>query len=297
MTEATAITEAIVTGILLGGLYAVIALGLNLIFGIIRVINFAHGSIMVIFMYLGFFLWYLLGIDPYVGMLIVVPIAFGFGYGVQHVLIRPMFVREKSYVVEPLGVLLLMAGLDMVISNSALQAFGARVWYVYGSAFMGTVHVGFLSMSKQRLIVVLVVVLLTVGVHWLLNHTNLGNRIRAVGQNREAAAICGINVHHIYALTFGLGCAVTAIGGCAALPFMPITPFAGMGLALRAFVVVILGGLGSIRGALLAGIIIGVVEMVGAHFTNSSIGSIIVFAIFLVIIVSRPKGLMGTIEV
>ena len=292
-----ALVAAVVTGILLGGLYAVIALGLNLIFGIIRVINFAHGSIMIILMYLGFFLWYLLGIDPYVGMLIVVPVAFGFGYGIQHVLIRPMFKREKSYVVEPLGVLLLMAGFDLVISNSALWAFQARVWYVYGSAFMGSVSLGFLHLTKQRLIVVLVAVLLTAGVYWLLNHTSLGNRIRAVGQNREAAAICGINVHHIYALTFGLGCAVTAVGGCAVLPFMPITPFAGMGLALRAFVVVILGGLGSVRGALLAGIIIGVVETVGAHFTNSSIAAIIVFAIFLIIIVSRPKGLLGTIEV
>ncbi len=291
------VVQAIVTGILLGGLYAVIAMGLNLIFGIIRVINFAHGSIMVLFMYFGFFLWHLFGIDPYLSMAIVGPAAFGFGYLVQHVLIRPMFMREKAYVIEPLGILLLMAGFDMVITNAALWGFGARIWCVYGSALMGNVDLGFMAVSKQRLMVVLVAVLLTAGVYWLLNHTQLGNRIRAVGQNREAAAICGINVHHIYALTFGLGCAITAVGGAAVIPFYPLEPTLGIGLALRAFVVVVLGGLGSVPGALLAGVIIGVMETLGAHFVNSSIGAIFVFVVFLIIMLSRPKGLMGTIEV
>jgi len=144
---------------------------------------------------------------------------------------------------------------------------------------------------------VVVAVLLTLGVYWLLSHTELGNKIRAVGLNREAAAICGLNVHHIYALTFGLGCAVTALGGSAMLPFYAITPYAGLGLCLKAFVVVILGGLGSVPGALLAGIIIGVVESVGTHFTNGTVAVIICFVIFLIIIFTKPKGLMGTIEV
>jgi branched-chain amino acid transport system permease protein len=295
MTEI--IVGAIVTGILLGGLYTVVALGLNLIFGIVRVINFAHGSIFMIFLYLGFFLWRLLGVDPYLSMIIVVPAAFGFGYAVQYILIRPMFIKEKAYVVEPLGVLLLMCGFDMILANGASWGFGARIWYVYGSALTGSVHWGFLTLSKQRLIVVPVAVLLTLAVYWLLGHTDLGNRIRAVAQNREAAALCGINVHHTYAIAFGLGCAVTALGGCSVLPFQAITPHMGMGLAIKAFVIVVLGGLGSVPGALLGGFIIGVVESVSSQLVNASVASIIVVVLFLIIIFSRPKGLMGLIEV
>lgn len=291
------ILGAVVTGVLLGGLYAVVALGLNLIFGIIRVINFAHGSILMIFMYLGFFLWHFLGVDPYLSIIIVVPAAFGFGYAVQHFLIRPMFLREKAYVVEPLGVLLLMCGFDIVLSNAALWGFGARIWYAYGTALTGSVHWWFLTLSKQRLIVVVVAVLLTLGLYWVLSHTELGNRIRAVGQNREAAAICGINVHHIYALTFGLGCAVTALGGCSLIPFQAITPVMGIGVAIKAFVVVVLGGLGSVPGAFIAAIIIGVVESVATQFINATIASIICLVIFLAIIFSKPRGLMGLIEV
>jgi len=294
---AVQLSSALVLGILLGCLYAVVAIGLSLIFGIIRVINFAHGSIFIVFLYLGFFLWQFWGIDPYLSILIVVPAAFAFGYGVQHILIRPMFLREKAYVVEPLGVLLLLAGLDLVLSNGCLLGFGPYTRAVTDSYISGVVHWGFLTISVPRIILALIAVALTFGVSWMMNHTELGNRIRAVGQNREAAAICGINVHHIYAIAFGLGCAITAFGGCATLPFYAIFPQMGMSLAIKAFIIVVLGGLGSVPGALLGGIIIGVVESVGGQFVPGTIAIIFSLIIFLAIIFVRPKGLMGTIEV
>lgn len=289
---------ALVIGILLGCLYAVVAIGLSLIFGIIRVINFAHGSIAILFMYLGYYLWALWGIDPYLSIIIVVPAAFAFGYGVQHILIRPMFVREKAYVVEPLGVLLLLAGLDLALSNGGLLAFGPYNRAVTNPYISGVIRWGgFLTISIPRLVLALVAVGLCFGLYWLLNQTELGNRIRAVGQNREAAAICGVNVHHIYALAFGLGCAVTAFGGCVMLPFYGIYPGMGMGLAIKAFIIVVLGGLGSVPGALLGGIIIGVVESVGGQFIPGTMAVIISLVIFLIIVFLRPRGLMGTIEV
>jgi len=291
------VASALVLGILLGCLYAVLAIGLSLIFGIIRVINFAHGSIFIVFLYLGFFLWQFWGIDPYLSILIVVPAAFAFGYGVQHILIRPMFLREKAYVVEPLGVLLLLAGLDLVLSNGCLLGFGPYTRAVTDSYISGVIQWGFLIISVPRIILALVAVGLTFGVSWMMNHTDLGHRIRAVGQNREAAAICGINVHHVYAIAFGLGCAVSAFGGCATLPFYAIFPQMGMSLAIKAFIIVILGGLGSVPGALLGGIIIGVVESVGGQFVPGTIAIIFSLIIFLAIIFVRPKGLMGTIEV
>jgi branched-chain amino acid transport system permease protein len=130
-----------------------------------------------------------------------------------------------------------------------------------------------------------------------MNHTGLGHRIRAVGQNREAAAICGINVHRIYATAFGLGCAITAFGGCATLPFYAVYPQMGMPLAIKAFIIVVLGGLGSVPGALLGGIIIGIVESVGGQFVFTTTAYIFSLVIFLVILFFKPRGLMGTIEV
>jgi len=295
MTEALA--TAVVVGIQIGCMYAVIALGLSIIFGIIRVINFAHGSILMLFLYLGYYLWTLFGIDPYLAILICVPAAFGFGYAIQYGLIRRIFIRERAYVVEPLGVLMLMCGVDMVIANLGQIGFTPYVKSVQTAYSMNIIQVGGLTLNQPRTVLVPIVIALAFGVYWLLNRTDLGNTIRAVGQNREAAAICGVNVHHIYALTFGIGCAVTALGGCAMLPFIPISPSIGLGLAIKAFIVVVLGGMGSIPGMLAAGIIIGLVESVGSQFMAGGFAVLIALAIFILIIVVRPRGLMGRIEV
>jgi branched-chain amino acid transport system permease protein len=291
-----ALISALIAGLLVGGLYAVVAIGLSLIFGIIRVINFAHGSLLMASMYAGFWLWRLWGIDPYLSIIIVVPLAFVGGYAVQHFLIRPMFQRERTYVVEPLGVLLLMAGLDMALSNGALLFFKSdfrAVTVPYGAA---AVHLGFLTIPVTRLILLVISMLLALGLSWLLSRTELGNAIRAVGQNREAAALCGLNVYHIYALTFGLGCAVTGFGGCAMLPFYFVDPSMGLPLAIKSFIIVVLGGLGSIPGALLGGFIIGVVESVGGQFVPATSASIFSLIMFLFIVFFRPKGLMGVLE-
>lgn len=291
------VAEAAVVGIQTGCVYAVIALGLSIIFGIIRVINFAHGSIMMLFLYLGYFLFTLFGIDPYVSILICTPAAFGFGYAIQYGLIRRIFLREKTYVLEPLGVLMLMAGVDMVIANLGQIGFTPYVKSVQTSYSMNTFAVGSIILNVPRMVLIPVVVGLVLGVYWLLNRTEIGNTIRAVGQNREAAAICGINVHHIYALTFGIGCAVTALGGCAMLPFISISPTMGLALAIKAFIVVVLGGLGSIPGMLAAGIVIGLVESIGSQFMAGGFAVLIALAVFIIIIVARPRGLMGRIQV
>jgi branched-chain amino acid transport system permease protein len=291
------LASAAVIGVQLGCVYAVIALGLSIIFGIIRVINFAHGSIMMLFLYLGYYLWKLYGIDPYLSILICVPAAFGFGYAIQYGLIRRIFIREKAYVIEPLGVLMMMAGIDMIIANLGVIGFSPYVKAVQTSYSMNMIQVGFLSLNQPRTVLVPIVIGLVIGVNWLLSRTEIGNTIRAVGQNREAAVICGVNVHHIYALTFGIGCAITAFGGCAMLPFTPISPQMGLGLAIKAFIVVVLGGMGSIPGMLAAGIIIGLIEAIGTQFMASAYASLIALAVFIVIIVVRPRGLMGRIAV
>lgn len=294
MTEA--LVSAVIVGIQTGCMYAVIALGLSLIFGVIRVINFAHGAVLMLFMYLGYYLWAWWGIDPYLSILIVTPAAFGFGYAVQHVLIRPLFTREKAFVVEPMSVLMVMAGFDLILSNIGLLAFDPYVKAVTPDYAFNVIRVGFLRLNQPRLMLVPIVIALVLGVRALLNRTELGRTILAVGQNREAAAICGINVEHIYATTFGIGSAITALGGSAMLTVLPLQPSMGLPMAINAFIVVVLGGLGSIPGMLVAGVIIGIAQATIAQFVLGTYATLVSLAIFILIIVVRPQGLMGRIK-
>jgi len=291
------LTYSLVTGLLLGGLYGAIAVGLSLIFGIIRVINFAHGSVLMAAMYASYWGWALLGLDPYLSILVVGPLFFLFGYGVQNVLIRPMFVRERALVVEPLGVLLLTAGFDLVLSNLALLLFRADyrgVTHKFGSA---TIPFWFMHLSIPRCLVLVLAFVLTLGLAWLLKRTELGTAIRSVGQNREAAALCGVNVYRVYNVTFGLGTAVLAIAGAAMVPFYYVNPAMGPPLAIKSFMAVVLGGLGSVPGALVGGLVLGVVESVAAQFVPATAAAIFSFVIFAVVLVTRPRGLMGTLDV
>jgi len=295
MTET--LVSALVTGIVLGGLYGALAIGLSLIFGIIRVINFAHGSFLMMAMYTSYWLWYFTRLDPYLSILIVGPLMFAVGYAVQHLLIRPMFVRERALVVEPLGVLLLMAGLDIVLSNLALLLFKSDIRGVIHPLGTAAWSLAFVELSVSRSLVFGLAVVLTVGLAALLKYTDLGAAIRAVGQNREAAALCGVNVYRIYSFTFGLGTAVLAIVGAAMVPFYYVNPAMGAPLAIKSFIVVVLGGLGSIPGALIGGILLGVVESVAAQFVTATAAAIFSFCLFIVVLFTRPKGLMGVLEI
>jgi branched-chain amino acid transport system permease protein len=285
--------NALILGTETGCIYAVIALGLSIIFGVIRVVNFAHGTILMLSLYLSFYLFKWFKIEPYLSAVIAAGAAFVFGYVVQFIVVRPIFVREKAYVVEPLGVLMLMAGVDMILSSLGIILFTPYVKSVRSVFSVMTFNAGFSTLSISRMVPVPVAVILAILSSWLLNRTETGNIIRAVGQNRDAAAACGVNVHHIYALTFGIGCAVTAFGGNFLLPFYPITPTIGSGLTIKAFIVVVLGGMGSIYGMLAAGVIVGLIESISSMFMPGSFATLLALAVFIVIIVVKPSGLMG----
>jgi len=291
------LVPAFVTGLLLGGLYGAIAVGLSLIFGIIRVVNFAHGAILMTAMYASYWLWALLGVDPYLSILFVGPAFFLVGYVTQHILIRPMFVRERALVIEPLGVLLLMAGFDLVLSNLALLFFRADYRSVAHPLGSATFPLFSMILSIPRSIVFVLALVLTGGLSWLLARTELGTAIRSVGQNREAAALCGVNVYRIYNVTFGLGTAALAIAGAAILPFYYVNPTMGSPLAVKSFMVVVLGGLGSVPGALVGGLVLGVVESVAGQFVPATAAAIFSFVLFVFVLFTRPRGLMGTLDV
>jgi branched-chain amino acid transport system permease protein len=290
------LVSAFVTGIILGGLYGAVAVGLSLIFGIIRVINFAHGSFLMMAMYASYWLWYFTKLDPYLSIIIVGPLFFFVGYAVQNILIRPMFVRERALVVEPLGVLLLMAGFDILLSNLALLFFKSDYRGVIHPLGTAAIRIGFIELSVSRCLVFILALILTGGLSGLLKYTDLGTAIRSVGQNREAAALCGVNVYRIYSFTFGLGTAVLAMTGAAMLPFYYVNPAMGPPLAVKSFIVVVLGGLGSVPGALAGGILLGVVESVIAQFVPATAAVIFSFFLFIVVLLTRPRGLMGVLE-
>jgi branched-chain amino acid transport system permease protein len=289
--------NAFILGVETGCIYAIIAMGLSIIFGIIRVVNFAHGSILMLSMYAGYYIFKYFNIDPYLSAVISAVAIFGLGYVIQFFIVKPIFVREKAYVVEPLGVLMLMAGVDMILSSLGIIAFNPYVKSV--STFMSSVlvKIGTSTFNLSRMIPIPIAVILALIMSWVLNRTEIGNVIRAVGQNREAAAACGINVHHIYALAFGLGCAVTAFGGNFLLPFYPITPTIGTGLTINAFIVVVLGGMGSIGGMLVAGVAVGLIESLSSMLMPGSFATLVALAFFIIIIIVKPSGLLGKIKV
>ncbi len=285
---------AMVNGLLLGGLYGAVALGLSLIFGVMRVINFAHGTFLMIGLFIPFWLWQLFGVNPYVSALVAVPALFGLGYLIQGTIIAPLFRRERAMVLEPLSVLLLTAGVGLILDNLALMAFGPNIRAVQMPFATKMLWIGeLLSINYARLIAFLVSVAIAAVLSLFLSRTDMGRSIRSTAQNRDAAALCGINVGKVYNVTFGLGCAVLGAVGCVMVPFYYVSPTVGLAFGVRSFITVVLGGIGSIPGSILGGLILGVVESVASQFVTATSASIFSFLIFILVLFFRPTGLMG----
>jgi branched-chain amino acid transport system permease protein len=286
------ILATVINGILMGGVYGLTAMGLTLIFGVMKVINFAHGSFLMAAMFATFYVFQLTGIDPYLGLVITVPLLFAFGYFVQHVLIRPVFKVERD-VREPIGVLLLTAGLWIFMDNLALAVFGAFYKTIKTSYKGAVLHLGEVIISLPRLYAFLTTVVLAVLFFLFLKKTRLGRAIRATGQDRHAAQLMGINIYRIYDVAFGIGIAIVGVAGAVLLPFYYVHPYVGVVFDIRAFIIVVLGGLGSIPGALLGGLIIGLVESFGAQFMTATWTEGIIYAIFITVLFLKPEGLFG----
>ncbi|MBW2148760.1 MAG: branched-chain amino acid ABC transporter permease [Deltaproteobacteria bacterium] len=284
---------AVINGIMLGGLYGAVALGLSLIFGVMRVINFAHGSFLMTGMFIPYWLWALLGINPYVSVLVTAPALFALGYLVQSTIILPLFKRERAMVLEPLSVLLLTAGLFIIMDNTALLLFGPDYRAVRMDFSMKAVRFGLLTINYSRFLAFLVSIGITVALSYFLARSDLGRSIRATALNRDAAALCGINVPRVYNITFGIGCSVLGIIGCFMVPFYYVSPSVGVAFGIRSFIIVVLGGIGSIPGSILGGLILGVVESVGGQFVTATSASIFSFVIFILVLFFKPTGLMG----
>lgn len=287
------LTFAAINGILVGAMLGGIALGLSLIFGVLRIVNFAHGSFLMLAMFTAFWLQKLAGLDPYVSVLVAAPLMFLLGYAVQAVIIAPLIRRERALVVEPISALLLTAGVYILIDNLALMAFGPNVRSATSAIQTTTLTVGDFSLNTYRVVAAVAALALAGGVSLWLGRTDTGRAIRATALNRDAAAMSGINVPHIYNLTFGLGCAMVGVMGCLIAPFIPLTPQVGLTFGIKSFIVVVLGGIGSIAGSLVGGIAIGLFESVASQFVATPTAAIFSLAMFILVLLFRPQGLMG----
>ena len=281
------ILEAALNGLMTGAVYALIALGLTLIYGVLHIINFAHGALLTCAMFAVWIAWAWLGMDPYLAILPLVPLMFALGYGLQRFVIGPASHGDDG------NILLVTLGLSIVLENVLLAVFQSDTWTLDTDYSFQVVALGPVLLSYPRLIGLGVAVVVT-GLLWLvLNRTDTGKAIRAVAKEKLGANLVGIDVPHVYAVTFGLGCACLAVAAGLLMPTFYVNPRIGGAFVLVAFTVVVLGGMGSLPGALLGGLFIGVVESLCGLFLGDSLGQIGIFLIFIAVLLVRPTGLFG----
>jgi branched-chain amino acid transport system permease protein len=285
--DLTTILQALITGILMAGIYALVGIGLTLIFGVVRIVNFAQGEFVMLGMYATYWLWKLWGIDPYLSLLITMPLMFCFGVLVQRFFLQPILHAPD------MAQIFMTVGLSVALMNAALLVFTADFRSVKISYAEWALRLGGVTVPVTRLFAFLGALLLAGLLTLFLTKTDMGKALRAVAQDREVSMLLGINPGRMYLLAVGLGAALAGAAGGLIVPFFYVYPTAGVVFGLIGFVVVILGTLGSIEGALLASLIVAVAESLGILFAGADLGLVVVFAILVVGLVFRPSGLMG----
>lgn len=288
------VPQILANGLLLGGLYACIAVGFSLVWGVTNIINMLHGSFIVVGAYAAFFAYQTLGINPFVTLPVIAALMFGIGYGLQRAVIT------KVIGATVLITLTLTFGLNLILENALLVAFKADYRKLNLAHPLGVIdvrdYVDWLDVvvPVDRLVCTLVAVVLVAAVYLFLRFTNIGRAVVAVRMDGRAAALMGVEVNHIYAITFGIGAAIAAATGTLLSVIFPISPLMSSSFLGKSFVICVLGGLGSVPGVLVGGLTLGLVESFGAAFFGSEHSLTISFGLLLLLMVVRPTGLMGT---
>ncbi len=282
------ILNVLVFGILLGGIYGLVSIGLNLIFGVVRIVNFAQGELVMFGMYGSYYAYSQFGINPYLSVLAVAPLVGLLGIAIQRLVIHPLRDEPNMQIFATFGLLIMFQNIMLAVSRGEAYSIGGQV----GSQVL---TVGDLKISVVRLVTFVAVTLITIGLHLFLSRTMAGKSIRAVTQDKRAARAMGINVERTFLITFGLGAALAGMAGAMLTPIYSITPAVGGNFILAAFAVVVLGGLGSVWGAYIGGLIVGVVEAFAGYYIDPALKNAIWFIIFLVVLIVRPAGLFGQV--
>ena len=281
------ISQAIASGIMLGGLFALISIGLTLIWGVMKIINFAQGEFLMVGLYLAYFLVAWGHIDPYITILITVPFLFFFGIAIFRVTISPIL---KDPIMNQI---MLTLGVSLILQNLALVLFSANVQSVRTRYSTWNFEIGPIVISVPQLIALIGSVICTLAIWYYLKTTDSGRSIRASAQNPTAATLMGIDVPRTYLLAFGLGSATLGLAGSLMIPFYYTSPTVGLFLGLIMFIVVVLGGMGNLMGCFVGGLIIGLAETVGAAVFPGSLARVFTFTIFIVFLLFRPQGVLS----
>jgi len=283
----TTVWQAIISGLLNGAVYGLVSVGLTMIFGVVKIVNFAHGEFLMVGMYLSYALWALLGIDPIWSVPIVMVALFFFGMGMQRFFIRRVLNAPD------LAQIFLTVGLSILMMNLALFLFRADFRIVKVSYVDWTFSLAGAIVSVPRLIACLGAILFSLLLALFLLRTDFGKAMRAVAQDREVAMLVGINPDKMYNFAVGIGAALAGAAGGLTISFYFAFPSVGVNFVLIAFVIVILGTLGNLQGAFLTSLIVGVAESVGVLFVGADLGLAVVFVILVLTLALRPAGLLG----
>ena len=287
MFDSEILFSSLLNGLTTGAVYALIALGLTLIYGVLHIINFAHGAALMVALYAVYLLKERFGIDPYLALPLVVSGMFMLGYALQRLIInRASHGKDEN-------ILLVTLGLSIILENAALLAFKSDTRTIDTAYTLTTVAIGPAMIALPKLVAFAGALLVSSLLLWIVGKTDLGRAIRAVAKEKHGAKLMGIDVDHVYAMSFGIGLACLGAAACFLLPAYYVNPQVGSGFVLVAFTVVVLGGMGSFVGALLGGLLIGVVESLGGLYLGESLGQIGIFAIFIAVLLFRPQGLFG----
>ena len=283
----TIFLQSLLSGVLIGGVYALIGVGLTIIFGVMRIINFAHGELVMLGMYASYFLFTLGHVDPFVSIVFVFPLLFLFGAVLQKTVIN------RVLNALPQNQILLTIGIGLILSNTMMLLFTSDYRIISTKYSSASFQVGQISVSAPLLVSFVITAAVTAVLYWFLLKTDTGQAIRATAQDRDAAQLMGVNVRRMSVLATGLGAGLAAVAGALISPTYYIFPQVGQPFTLKAFVIVVLGGMGSVMGATVGGVLIGATESLAGAYISSGLKDLVVYVLFLLILLFKPAGLFG----
>ncbi len=281
------LASTITMGIMLGGLYALVALGLSIVFGVMRLINVAHGDLLLLASYLAFTLMTYLGLDPIIDLVFVVPALFFIGFVVQKYLLN------RAFTISMEAPLIIAFGISIVLQNVFQILWSPLSRGLTTSYTLKSFSIGALNLPLVYLLDFFVGVIVMIFLHQFLHRTYLGKAINAASQDRRAAHLMGINTKQVYAFAFAIAMAIAAIAGVFVGLTFPFTPQSGVSFLIVAFGVVVLGGLGSIPGTFVGGLVMGLAQTLGGYFLGTNAQMLIAYLIVIVLLATRPQGLFG----
>jgi len=281
------LTQILINGVLLGGLYAIMALGLALVWGVLNIVNLAHGAFIMLGAYLAWHLYTYLGIDPFLGLPLTAIVMFGLGYGLQRGLLN-LVVRAPMF-----NTLLITFGLEVVLTYLAQLAFSADYRTINPSYAGNSIALGPVVVPLARLMAFGIAIALTVGMWVFLLRTRLGRAIRATAQNLVAARLYGVEPRHLYAVTFGIGIALAGAAGGLYGTVSQINPYIGAALTAKCFAIAIIGGLENPLGVIVGGLVLGVIESLAVLYIGATFADVASFGVLVLVLIVRPSGLLG----